>query len=66
METRLPITQTMRDRIFRGNAKSLDVKILNSRDPIEQLRLTRVGVKVRVEKELRNLRREEGSNSKKL
>ena len=58
METRLPITQTtMRDKAFRGYEKSLAVKVLNSTDPIEQLKLTRVGVKVRVEKELRNLRR---------
>ena len=46
----------MRDSAFRGYGKSLDVKILNSRDPIEQLRLTKIGLKVRVEEELRNSR----------
>ena len=57
METRLPITQTTTiDTAFRGYAKSFTIRVLNSRDPLEQLRLTRVGLKVRIEKEQEALR----------
>ena len=57
MERVFPITQTSLRSVFRdGIGKVFDVRILNSVDLIEQLRLSTPAIVARLKKELRDLR----------